>query len=180
MEEEPDSEGEEIDSAVTKDETEKIQEPIYDVNVGNYIEYIQQKKDVLICSFNKREMQKNKLNYRLRAIDCPIPRKLLSTFGEEEFIEMGRIFGKKYDKAFNDLTSLIQNDETAFENLKLSRFAKTRFIRFFVHPTFFWAYVEENTSIKEDIHKFNCKNGYYHYELLKYVSILLFKIYFCS
>ena len=67
--------------------------PVCEIAVEDYINYVIGNRHELINCFNEREMRANVVNFRLMAIDTPIPRNILSISGESEVALMLKIFG---------------------------------------------------------------------------------------
>ena len=70
--------------------------PVCEIAVEDYINYVMGNRHELINCFSKREMRANVVNFRLMAIDTPIPRNILSIIGESEVALMLKIFGSSY------------------------------------------------------------------------------------
>ena len=65
--------------------------PVGEVAVEDYINYVMENRSELINCFIKREMKADVINFRLMAIDTPIPRNILSMIGESEVALMLKI-----------------------------------------------------------------------------------------
>ena len=148
--------------------------PVCEVAVEDYINYVMENRSELINCFNKREMKADVINFRLMAIDTPIPRNTLSMIGESEVALMLKIFGSSYSQGMVELDDIIIKNKNLFERMVLTRFlSQIRFWQFFVHPTFFWSFIESTTNIKENIYgKLSSKYGEYHYEVFRNVSFV--------
>ena len=72
------------------------EKPVCEIAVEDYINYVTENRNELINCFNKREMKVDVINYRLMAIDTPIPGNILSMIGESEVALMLKIFGSSY------------------------------------------------------------------------------------
>ena len=68
-------------------------EPVREIAVEDYINYVMKNRNELINCFNKREMKAVVINFCLMAIDAPIPRNIFSMIGESEVAFMLKIFG---------------------------------------------------------------------------------------
>ena len=145
-----------------------------EVAVKDYINYVMENRSELINCFSKTEMKADVINFRLIAIDTPIPRNILSMIGESEVTVMVKIFGSSYSQGMVELDDIIIKNKNLFERMVLTRFlSQIRFWRFFVHPTFFWSFIECTTDKKENIYdKLSSKYGEYHYEVLRNVSFV--------
>ena len=145
-----------------------------EVAVKDYINYVMENRSELINCFSKTEMKADVINFRLIAIDTPIPRNILSMIGESEVTVMVKIFGSSYSQGMVELDDIIIKNKNLFERMVLTRFlSQIRFWQFFVHPTFFWSFIESTTNIKENIYgKLSSKYGEYHYEVLRNVSFV--------
>ena len=143
-----------------------------EIAVEDYINYVMENRNELINCFKKREMKADVINFRLMAIDTPIPRNTLSMIGESEVALMLKIFGSSYSQGMLELDDIIIKNNNLFERMVLTRFlSQIRFWQFFVHPTFFWSFIESTTDMKENIYdKLSSKYGEYHYEVLHNVS----------
>ena len=108
------------------------------------------------------------------AIDNPIPENTLTMIGESEVVLMLKIFGSSYSQGMVELDDIIIKNKSLFERMVLTRFlSQIRFWRFFVHPTFFWSFIETITGIKENIYdKLSSKYGEYHFEVPCNVSFV--------
>ena len=148
--------------------------PVCEIAVEDYINYVTENRNELINCFNKREMKADVINYRLMAIDTPIPGNILSVIGESEVALMLKIFGSSYSQEMVELDDIIIKNKNLFERMVLTRFqSQIRFWQFFVHPTFFWSIIESTTNIKENIYgKLSSKYGEYHYEVFRNVSFV--------
>ena len=148
--------------------------PVCEIAVEDYINYVTENRNELINCFNKREMKADVINYRLMAIDTPIPGNILSMIGESEVALMLKIFGSSYSQGMVELDDIIIKNKNLFERMVLTRFlSQIRFWQFFVHPTFFWSFIESTTDMKENIYdKLSSKFGEYHYEVLCNVSFV--------
>ena len=67
--------------------------PVCEAAVKDYINYLMENRSELINCFSKREMKADVTNFRLIAIDTPIPRNIFSMIGESELTVMLKIFG---------------------------------------------------------------------------------------
>ena len=145
-----------------------------EIAVEDYINYVMENRNELINCFKKREMKADVINFRLMAIDTPIPRNTLSMIGESEVALMLKIFGSSYSQGMLELDDIIIKNNNLFERMVLTRFlSQIRFWQFFVHPTFFRSFIESTTDIKENIYdKLSSKYGEYHYEVLCNVSFV--------
>ena len=119
-------------------------------------------------------MRADIINFRLMATDTPIARSILSMIGESEVALMLKIFGSSYSQGMVELDDIIIKNKNLFERMVLTRFlSQIRFWQFFVHPTFFWSFIESTTDMKENIYdKLSSKYGEYHYEVLRNVSFV--------
>ena len=147
---------------------------MYEVAVEDYINYVMENRSELINCFNKREMKADVINFRLMAIDTPIPRNTLSMIGESEVALMLKIFGSSYSQGMVELDDIIIKNKNLFERMVLTRLlSQIWFWQFFVHPTFFWSFIKSTTDIKENIYdKLSSKYGKCHYEVLHNVSFV--------
>ena len=145
-----------------------------EVAVEDYINYVMENRSELINCFNKREMKADVINFRLMAIDTPISRNILSMISESEVALMLKVFGSSYSQGMVELDDIIIKNKNLFERMVFTRFlSQIRFWRFFVHPTFFWSFIESTTDIKENIYdKLSSKYEEYHYEVIRNVSFV--------
>ena len=145
-----------------------------EVAVKDYINYVMENRSELINCFSKTEMKADVINFRLIAIDTPIPRNILSMIGESEVTVMVKIFGSSYSQGMVELDDIIIKNKNLFERMVFARFlSQIGFWRFFVYPTFFWSFIESTTDMKENIYdNFSSKYGEYHYEVLCYASFV--------
>ena len=58
--------------------------PMCEAAVENYLNYVLENRNESINCFNKREMRADAINFRLMAIDTPVPRNILIMIGESE------------------------------------------------------------------------------------------------
>ena len=63
----------------------------------------------LINCFSKREIRTDVINFRLMAIDTPIPRIILSMIGESEAALMLKTFGSSHSQRMVELDNIIIN-----------------------------------------------------------------------
>ena len=140
------------------------EEALCEVAVEDYINYVMENRSELINCFNKREMKADVINFRLMAIDTPIPRNILSMIGESEVALMLKIFGSSYSQGMVELDNIIIKNKNLFERTVVTRFlSQIRFSRFFFHLTFFWSFIESSTNFKEKIYdKISSKYSEYH------------------
>ena len=148
--------------------------PVCEVAVEDYINYVMENRSELINCFNKREMKADVINFRLMAIDTPIPRNILSMISESEVALMLKIFSSSYSQGMVELDDIIIKNKNLFERMVLTRFlSQVRFWKFFAHPIFFWSFTESTTDIKENIYdKLSSKYEEYHYEVIRNVSFV--------
>ena len=143
-----------------------------EIAVEDYINYVMENRNELINCFKKREMKADVINFRLMAIDTPIPRNTLSMIGESEVALMLKIFGSSYSQGMVELDDIIIKNKNLFERMVLTRFlSQIRFWQFFVHLV--WSFIESTTDIKEDIYdKLSSNYGEYHCKVLRSVSFV--------
>ena len=100
---------------------------------------------------------------------CPC---ILSNIGEFKVALMLNTFGSRYSQQMEELGNIIIKNKNLFERTVLTRFlSQIWFWRFFVHPTFFWSFIESTTDMKEKIYdEISSKYREYHHEILCSVS----------
>ena len=109
-----------------------------EVAVEDYINYVMENRSELINCFNKREMKADVINFRLMAIDTPIPRNILSMIGESEVTVMVKIFGSSYSQGMVELDDIIIKNKNLFERMVLTPFlSQIRFLAIFRSPNIF-------------------------------------------
>ena len=145
-----------------------------EVAVEDYINYVMENRSELINCFNRREMKADIVNFRLMAIDIPIPRNILSMISESEVALMLKIFDSSCSQGMVELDDIIIKNKNLFERMVLTRFlSQVRFWKFFAHPIFFWSFIESTTDIKESIYdKLSSKYEEHHYEVIRNVSFV--------
>ena len=94
--------------------------------------------------------------------------------GESEVALMLKIFGSSYSQGMVELDDIIIKNKNLFERMVLTPvLSQIRFWQFFVHPTFFWSFIESTTDIKENMYdKLSSKYEEYHYEVLCKISFV--------
>ena len=96
--------------------------PMCEVAVEDYLNYVMENKNESINCFNKREMRADTINFRLTAIDTPIPRNILIMIGESEVALMLNIFGSRYYQGMVEVDNIIIKNKNLFEKMVLTRF----------------------------------------------------------
>ena len=114
------------------------EEALCEVAVEDYINYVMENRSELINCFNKREMKADVINFRLMAIDTPIPRNTLSMIGESEVALMLKIFGSSCSQGMVELDDIIIKNKNLFERMVLTPFlSQIRFLAIFRSPNIF-------------------------------------------